>query len=93
MREVEVQRLVEREGDGVVVEGHVELGFGVGDGVVLEAGEDFLLEADADGAAGLGAEGVVAVELEVVGVAEADPFFVGEEGAEAAVAVGNLREM
>lgn len=93
MREVEIQRLVEREGDGIVVEGHVDLGLGVGDGVVLEAGEDFLLETDADGAAGLGSEGVVAVKLEVVGVAEADPFFIGEKGAEAAVAACDLQKM
>lgn len=60
--------------------------------MVGQAGNDFLLETDADGAAVLGTKGAVAVELQVVGVTEADPFFVGEEGAEAAVAVGNLQE-
>ena len=47
--------------------------------MVLEAGEDLLLETDADGAACFGAEGTVAVELQVVRVAEADPFLVGEK--------------
>lgn len=46
--EVEVEGLVEREGLGIVVEGGVDLGARVAEGVVFEAGHDFLLVADAD---------------------------------------------
>lgn len=57
--------------------------------MVLEPGHDFLLVADADGPSDGRAERVAAVEGQVDGVAEADPFFVGEQVAEAAVAVGD----
>lgn len=87
--EVKVEGLVQGESDGVVVEGDVILAGDGCDGVVGQAGEDFLDVADADGAAGGGLEVVVAGEVKVDGVFEVEPFLVGEEGAPGRVAEGD----
>jgi hypothetical protein len=59
--EVGVEGAAEGELGGVVVEGGVDGGVGGGDVLVLEAGEEFLQVADALGAAGGVAEGVVVI--------------------------------
>ena len=59
---------------------------GRGEGVVCEAGEDFLDVAYAYCAAGGGLEVVISGEGEVDAVFKIEPFLVGEEGAEGGVA-------
>ncbi len=87
MTEIKIQRLVKWKGFFVFVECCIYLrrpGWKVVE-MVLEPGVDFFYVADSDGAAGGGAEGVVAVGGEVDAVFEGLPFGKGEEGAEAAV--------
>jgi len=88
--EEEVEGLVEGKGDGVVVEGDVDLGDGRVDGVFGEEGDLLLDEADADASADGGLEGVVACEVDVDAVLVAFPLLVCEELAEVRVAERNL---
>lgn len=66
--EVKVEGLVQGKGLHVRVERGVDLRARVAEGVVFEAGNDFLLVADADGASGLGLPAAIAGEEEVYGL-------------------------
>jgi hypothetical protein len=80
--EVGVDLLVEREGLVIVIVGAVDGGVGGRDVLVLQAGKQFLSVADALGAAGRIAVGIVIVVFDIEGVFEASPFVFSEERAE-----------
>lgn len=82
MRHVHIERLVEGECGLVVVVGVVDAGVAGVDEFALQSRGEFQDVADALGAAGGGAEAVVAVEFDIDGVGIIAPFLLSEEGTE-----------
>lgn len=83
--EVEVQRLVERESCGIVVQSDVDLSCGLCDGMVLQTGKDFCCVADSDSSSCGTLEHVVTREAYIDRVLVALPFFVSEQPTESRV--------
>lgn len=90
MGHVHVERLVEGKLGLVVGEGGVDAGVAGGNEFVLQSSGEFKHPADPLGAAGGGAVGVVAVELDVEVVCVVFPFLFREERAEEGSSKGGV---
>ena len=79
MREVEVQRLIEWECRGIVVQCDVVLRSGSGNDMILETGENLLHISNPHRLSCRGLEIVVSGKVKIDGIFKTLPFFVGEK--------------